>query len=68
MAATVYVDVDIAYDSPSYGNLHVYQQALAPPDARLATYVNQVDGSKLLSKIKHALQHPKTCNGGGHPK
>ena len=53
--------MDTAYGSPNYGNIHVYQKALAPAGIREVNYVFNVDGDKLKQRIKHALQHPKTC-------
>lgn len=57
----MFLDVDTAYGSPNYGNIHVYQKALAPAGIREVNYVFNVDGDKLKQRIKHALQHPKTC-------
>lgn len=57
----VYLDVDVAYASPSYGNIHVYQSALMPPNIRNVTYVNTIDTAKFKSMIKHAVQYPKSC-------
>ncbi|KAH8653239.1 inosine-uridine preferring nucleoside hydrolase [Tricladium varicosporioides] len=59
--STVYLDVDVAYSSPSYGNIHVYQKALMPPNIRNVTYVNTIDGDKLKSMIKRSVQYPKSC-------
>ncbi|KAH6665025.1 inosine-uridine preferring nucleoside hydrolase [Halenospora varia] len=59
--STVYVDVDVAYSSPSYGNIHVYQKALMPPNIRNVTYVNTIDGDKLKAMIKRSVQYPKSC-------
>ncbi|KUJ12922.1 inosine-uridine preferring nucleoside hydrolase [Mollisia scopiformis] len=61
-ATTVYLDVDVAYASPSYGNIHVYQSALMPPNIRNVTYVNTIDTAKFKSMIKHAVQYPKSCS------
>ncbi|PQE09294.1 inosine-uridine preferring nucleoside hydrolase protein [Rutstroemia sp. NJR-2017a BVV2] len=61
----VYVDVDISYGSPSYGNIHAYQSALMPPGLRNVTYVNKIDGDKLKTMIKRAVQHPRTCSTMG---
>ncbi|KAJ5641401.1 hypothetical protein N7490_005401 [Penicillium lividum] len=58
---SVYLDVDIAYGSPNYGNIHVYQKALAPSGIRAVNYVFQVDADRLKQRIKHALQYPKSC-------
>ncbi|KAJ6103437.1 hypothetical protein N7486_005864 [Penicillium sp. IBT 16267x] len=58
---SVYLDVDISYGSPSYGNIHVYQKALAPHGIRVVNYVFQVDADRLKLRIKHALQYPKSC-------
>jgi hypothetical protein len=57
----VYLDVDIAYGSPSYGNIHVYQSALMPPNIRNVTYVNTIDKVRFKKMIKHAVQYPKCC-------
>lgn len=59
----VYLDVDTAWSSPSYGNIHAYQEALMPKRQVLqrVNYVLEVDSLKLKSEIKHALQNPKTC-------
>lgn len=57
----VYLDVDVAYSSPSYGNIHVYQKALMPPNIRNVTYVNSIDTTRLKAMIKHAVQYPKSC-------
>ncbi|CAI7594085.1 unnamed protein product [Penicillium manginii] len=58
---SVYLDVDTSYGSPNYGNIHVYQKALAPGGIRQVNYVFEVDAEKLKNRIKHALQYPKTC-------
>ncbi|KAJ5936278.1 hypothetical protein N7454_005576 [Penicillium verhagenii] len=57
----VYLDVDISYGSPNYGNIHVYQKDLAPSGIRAVNYVFQVDAMRLKQRIKHALQYPKSC-------
>jgi hypothetical protein len=36
----MYLDVDTSYGSPSYGNIHVYQKALAPQGIREVNYVD----------------------------
>ncbi|KAJ5887258.1 hypothetical protein N7504_011305 [Penicillium tannophilum] len=58
---SVYLDVDISYGSPNYGNIHVYQEALAPRGIREVNFVFQVDADRLKQRIKHALQYPKSC-------
>lgn len=55
------MDVDVAYSSPSYGNVHVYQKALMPPNIRNVTYVNSINATRFEAMIKHAVQYPKTC-------
>ena len=55
------MDVDTAYGSPNYGNVHVYQSALMPPNIRKVNYVNTIDSVKFKSMIKHAVQYPKSC-------
>ncbi|KAJ5114437.1 hypothetical protein NUU61_000196 [Penicillium alfredii] len=58
---SVYLDVDTSYGSPNYGNIHVYQKALAPPGIGKVKYVFEVDADKLKQRVKHSLQHPKSC-------
>ncbi|OOQ89945.1 inosine-uridine preferring nucleoside hydrolase [Penicillium brasilianum] len=58
---SVYLDVDTSYGSPNYGNIHVYQKALAPGGIRQVNYVFEVDAKRLTERIKHSLMHPKTC-------
>jgi hypothetical protein len=53
--------VDTSYGSPNYGNIHVYQKALAPGGIREVNYVFEVDAKRLTERIKHSLMHPKTC-------
>nr|POE87506.1 uncharacterized protein CFP56_30095 [Quercus suber] len=55
-----YVDVDVSYASPRYGNIHAYQRALAPRAQRLreVKYVLEVDGEVLKRKIRESLQEP----------
>ncbi len=57
----VYLDVDIAYGSPSYRNIHVYQKALMPPNIRNVTYVNTIDADRFKAMIKRPVQYPKSC-------
>lgn len=57
----MYLDVDTSYGSPNYGNIHVYQEALAPNGIREVTYVFEVDAERLKQRIKHSLMHPKSC-------
>lgn len=59
------MDVDTAYASPNYGNVHVYQTALMPPNVRNVTYVNKIDTDKLKAMIKRSVQYPKSCNAAG---
>lgn len=60
-ACLVFLDVDTSYGSPNYGNIHVYQKALAPQGIREVNYVFEVDADRLKQRIKHALQYPKSC-------
>ncbi|OBT71219.1 hypothetical protein VF21_09875 [Pseudogymnoascus sp. 05NY08] len=58
-SSTVYIDVDTAYASPNYGNVHVYQKALMPPNLRNVTYVNTIDGKTLTAEVlSEHLQKP----------
>ncbi|KAL0263379.1 hypothetical protein SLS55_002359 [Diplodia seriata] len=56
-----YLDVDVSFGSPSYGNIHGYQKALSPPNLRLVNFPISIDGDKLKTAIKHAVQYPKSC-------
>jgi len=57
----VYVDVDVAYSSPSYGNIHAYQEALMPPGLRKIEYPLSINATQLHAMIKKAVQYPRTC-------
>ncbi|KAH8424780.1 uncharacterized protein LDX57_002523 [Aspergillus melleus] len=59
---TAYIDVDISYGSPNYGNIHLYQEALAPKGLRTVTFVNEIDGEELKRMMKEAMQDPPTCH------
>lgn len=61
-----YIDVDTSYASPTYGNIHAYQKALAPRVQPLqkVNYVLEIDGDALKKQIKGSLQHPPTCSSG----
>lgn len=59
----VYLDVDTAYGSPSYGNIHVYQKALMPPNVREVKYVNKIDEERFKVMLKEAVQFPGSCGG-----
>lgn len=63
LTGTVYLDVDTAYSSPSYGNIHAYQKALMPKaqSLREVEYVNVVDAEKLKAEIMQSVQYPKSC-------
>ncbi|CAD0110002.1 unnamed protein product [Aureobasidium uvarum] len=58
-----YLDVDTAPSSPSYGNIHAYQEALKPSAQNLqkVNMVVSIDGNKLKKWVKRAVQYPKTC-------
>lgn len=62
-STSFYIDVDTSYASPTYGNIHAYQEALAPTaqDLRKVNYVLEVDGERLKDQIKKAVQYPPTC-------
>ncbi|KAI3391371.1 hypothetical protein diail_7480 [Diaporthe ilicicola] len=55
-STTFYLDVDVAYASPYYGNIIGYQEALRPRAQKLqkVNYIYEVDGDKLKTTIKHA--------------
>ncbi|KAF2766956.1 nucleoside hydrolase [Teratosphaeria nubilosa] len=62
-STSFYIDVDTSYSSPSYGNIHAYQEALMPAAQNLRTvdYVLEIDGDMLKQMIKNAVQEPPTC-------
>lgn len=62
-STSFYVDVDTSYASPSYGNIHAYQKALAPrgQDLKKVNYVLEIDEAGLKAQIKKAVQQPPTC-------
>ncbi|KAG9234116.1 inosine-uridine preferring nucleoside hydrolase [Amylocarpus encephaloides] len=64
-SSTLYLDVDTAYGSPSYGNIHVYQKSLVPPNVRNVTYVHEIDTERLKAMMKRSLQYPKSCGDLG---
>ncbi|KAI9639922.1 hypothetical protein NHQ30_011698 [Ciborinia camelliae] len=66
-STSFYVDVDISYSSPSYGNIHAYQEALMPPGLRKVEYVNKINGEALKKMIKRAVQYPRNCSTMGIP-
>ena len=59
-----YIDVDTAWSSPSYGNIHAYQEALAPKKQNLreVNMVVSVDGQRIKDFVKHSVQYPKACS------
>ena len=59
-----YLDVDTSYASPSYGNIHAYQKALAPKAQTLreVNMVVSVDGAAVRELVKRSVQYPKTCS------
>nr|POE72808.1 uncharacterized protein CFP56_30747 [Quercus suber] len=62
-ATSFYVDVDVSYASPQYGNIHAYQKALKPraQNLREVNYVLEVDGDVLKRGIRESLQNPASC-------
>ncbi|KAI5363105.1 putative inosine/uridine-preferring nucleoside hydrolase domain, ribonucleoside hydrolase [Septoria linicola] len=61
-----YLDVDTSYASPSYGNIHAHQRALAPRVQPLqeVNFILEIDGDVLLKQIKEAVQYPPICSTG----
>ncbi|KJZ71610.1 hypothetical protein HIM_09004 [Hirsutella minnesotensis 3608] len=58
-----YVDVDTSYASPTYGNIHAYQEALKPQaqNLRKVRMVVSLDEERLRKQVKQALQSPPSC-------
>jgi inosine-uridine nucleoside N-ribohydrolase len=61
-----YLDVDTSFASPTYGNIHAYQKALAPRAQKLqeVTFVVGVDGDAVLKQIRESAQYPPDCAAG----
>jgi inosine-uridine nucleoside N-ribohydrolase len=59
-----YIDVDTSYASPSYGNIHAYQEALKPEaqDLRKVRFVLEVDGEGVKESVRRAVLEPVSCN------
>ncbi|CAK4030380.1 related to inosine-uridine preferring nucleoside hydrolase [Lecanosticta acicola] len=59
-----YLDVDTSYGSPTYGNIHAYQKALAPraQELREVEFVLEIDGERFKESIRESVQFPpKVC-------
>ena len=63
-STSFYIDVDTSYASPSYGNIHAYQKALAPRAQNLkeVEYVLEIDAEMLKQRIKESVQQPPKCH------
>jgi hypothetical protein len=56
------VDVDTAYASPGYGNIHAYQQSLAPPtNLRNISYVQEINQTRYKEMLLEMYTNPVTC-------
>ncbi|KAK6372423.1 hypothetical protein LTR64_004339 [Lithohypha guttulata] len=58
-----FVDVDVAWFSPYYGEIRAYQQILAPMGQQLrnVSYAFSVDEDRVKSMMKQAMMQPRTC-------
>jgi hypothetical protein len=58
-----YIDIDTSYASPSYGNIHAYQEALKPEaqDLRKVRFVLEVDGEGVKESVRRAVLEPVSC-------
>jgi inosine-uridine nucleoside N-ribohydrolase len=58
-----YVDVDTSYASSRYGNIHAYQEALAPAaqDLKKVRFVLEVDEKGVKENIRRAVVEPVSC-------
>lgn len=58
-----YVDVDTSYASPTYGNIHAYQEALKPAaqDLKKIRYVVEVDEEGVKETVRRAVLEPVSC-------
>jgi inosine-uridine nucleoside N-ribohydrolase len=58
-----YIDVDTSYASPSYGNIHAYQEALKPAaqDLQKVRFVLEVDGEGVKESVRRAVLEPVSC-------
>jgi len=46
------------------GNIHVYQEALMPPNVRNVSYVISINATSFRRMLKKAVQFPKSCEEG----
>jgi inosine-uridine nucleoside N-ribohydrolase len=58
-----YIDVDTSYASPTYGNIHAYQEALKPKaqDLRKVRFVLEVDAEGVKENVRRAVLEPVSC-------
>jgi len=58
-----YIDVDTSYASSRYGNIHAYQEALAPAaqDLKKVRFVLEVDEAGVKENIRRAVVEPVSC-------
>lgn len=58
-----YIDVDTSYASPTYGNIHAYQEALKPKaqDLRKVRFVLEVDEEGVKESVRRAVLEPVSC-------
>lgn len=60
-----YIDVDTSYASSRYGNIHAYQEALAPAaqDLKKVRYVVAVDEERVKEQVRRSVREPVGCDG-----
>lgn len=59
-----YIDVDTSYASSRYGNIHAYQEALAPKaqDLKKVRFVLEVDEEGVKEQIRRTVLEPVGCD------
>ena len=57
-----WADVDMGFDGPDLGRLHLWGEGFAPGHARKVSYILEVDGEGFLERVRHAvLELPRVC-------
>ena len=58
-----YADVEMGFDEPDLGRLHVWGEGFAPAHSRRVNYVLEVDQEAVFERVAHAVVNlPKVCS------
>ncbi|CAF0847424.1 unnamed protein product [Adineta steineri] len=55
-AVSAFADIDIAYGSPSYGTVHLWQKLLAPVYVRNVSFIQAIDTTEFFNLVRQAVQ------------